>query len=145
MAHPRRDKENGALTPTAPLGWTSAVGRAAASVASRRDLTVQELADERHHLIGLVLKREMTRVDQMKLEVAKITLVGVSAVGREDLVVLAPNYERRGLMLAEICLHLQIKWHIGSIVVEQVHLDIAVARAIEKHLIIDPIFGRNPS
>src|SRR5215813_8060471 len=118
----------GALTPTAPLGWTYAVGRAAASVASRRDLTVQEIADERHHLIGLVLKREMTRVDQMKLEVANVTLVRVSAVGREDLVVLAPNYERRGLMLAEICLHLRIKRHIGSIVVEQVHLDIAVAR-----------------
>src|SRR6516164_8980866 len=127
------------------LAMTLAPGRAAASVASRRDLTVEEIADERHHLIGLVLEREMTRVDQMKLEVAKITLVGVSAVGRKDLVVLAPNDKRRGLMLAEICLHLRIKRHIGSIVVEQVHLDIAIARAIEKHLIIDPIFGRDSS
>src|SRR5215475_6208689 len=120
-------------------------GRAAVRVASRRDLTVQEIADERDHLVGLVLKREMTRVDQMKLEVAKVTLVGVSTVGRKYLVVLAPNDERRRLMLAEICLHLRIERHIGSIVVEQVHLDIAVARAIEKHLIIDPIFGRDPS
>src|SRR5262245_15501886 len=87
-----------------------------------RDLTVKEIADEWHHFVGFVLERKMPRVDQVKLDLGQVALVRVSAVGREDLVVLAPDDERRRLMLAEICLHLRIKLHIGAIVVEQVHL-----------------------
>jgi len=94
--------------------------RAALNVASRRDLTVKKIADEWHHFVGFVLERKMPRVDQVKLDLGQVALVRVSAVGREDFVVLAPDDERRRLMLAEICLHLRIKRHIGAIVVEQV-------------------------
>src|SRR5262249_35587463 len=100
-----------------------------------RDLTVKEIADEWHHFVGFVLERKMPCVDQVKLDLGQVALVRVSAVGREDFVVLAPDDERRRLMLAEICLHLRIKRQIGAIVVEQVHLDFGVARPIEQRLI----------
>src|SRR5215472_16993381 len=87
-------------------------------VASCRDLAGEEIADERHHFVGFVLERKMPCVDQVKLDLGQVALVRVSAGGREDLVVFAPDDERRRLMLAEICLHLRIKRQIGAIVVE---------------------------
>src|SRR5262249_29986767 len=78
----------------------------------------------------------MPRVDQVKLDLGQVALVRVSAVGREDFVVLAPDDERRRLMLAEICLYLRIKRQIGAIVVEQVHLDFGVTWPIGRRLIM---------
>src|SRR5262245_27582847 len=54
--------------------------------ASRRDLTVKEIADERHHFVRFVLKRKMPCVDQMKLDLGQVALVRVSAGGRKDLI-----------------------------------------------------------
>src|SRR6516162_2490260 len=87
-------------------------------VTSRRDLTAKEIADERHHFVRFVLECKMPCVDQVKLDLGQVALVRVSAVGREDLVILAPDDERRRLMLAEICLQDRIKRQIGAIVVE---------------------------
>jgi len=46
----------------------------------------------------------MPRVDQVKLDLGQVALVGVSAVGRKDLVVLAPDDERRRLVLKRLAL-----------------------------------------
>jgi hypothetical protein len=56
---------------------------------------------------ALSSSRKMPCVDQVKLDVGQIALVRVSAVSREDLVVLAPDDQRRWLVLAEIGLHLR--------------------------------------
>src|SRR5215831_6220444 len=86
--------------------------------ASRRDLAVKEIADKRDHFVCFVFERKMPGVDQVKLDLGQVALVGVSAVGREDLVVLAPDDQRRRLVLPEIGLHLRIKRQIAAIVVE---------------------------
>jgi len=65
--------------------------------------------DQWHHLIALILQREMAGVDQVKLDIGKVALVGIGAVGRDNLVVFAPDDQRRRLVFAEIGLHGRIK------------------------------------
>jgi hypothetical protein len=45
-------------------------------------------ADEWDDLVGLVLQDKVTGVDQVKFDLRKVALVGIRAVGWEDLVVL---------------------------------------------------------
>ena len=107
------------------------------------NLSVEEVVDQRDHLIGLVLQREMAGVEEMKLQVGQIALVRMRAIGGENLVVLAPDDQRRRLMLAEISLDGGIERQVGPVVVEEVELDLVVARAIEQRLVVDPIVGRD--
>src|SRR5512147_1294036 len=64
-------------------------------------------------------------------------------VSGEDLVVLAPDDQRRRPMLAEKSLNGGIKRQVGPIVVEDVELNVGVARPIEQRLIMNPIVGRD--
>jgi hypothetical protein len=56
-------------------------------------------------------------VDEVKFDVGQVALVGVSSVGREDFVVLAPDDQSRRLVLTEIGLDRRIErdkgWMIG--------------------------------
>ena len=66
---------------------------------------------------------------QVKLDLRQVALVGMRAVGGKDHVVLAPDDQRRRLMLAEVCLDLRIQRQVGPVVVEEVHLDVGCCRA----------------
>src|SRR5229473_464420 len=74
-----------------------------------RDLALEEVADQWHHFVSLVLQREMAGVDEVKLDLRQIALVGMRAVGWEYLVVLSPDDQRRGLVFAEVSLDLRIE------------------------------------
>src|SRR5262249_5520435 len=78
------------------------------SAASRRDLAVQEVADQRDDFVGPVFEREVPGVDQVKLDLGQVTFIGVRPVGRENLVVLAPDDKGWRLIVAEVRLHQRI-------------------------------------
>jgi hypothetical protein len=63
--------------------------------------------------------------------------------GREDLVVPAPDDQRRRPALAEPGLDGRVERQVGAVVVEQVHLDLGVARPVEQRLVVDPVVGRD--
>jgi len=86
----------------------------------------------------MCFQSEVPSVDQMQLRIWQVTLVGLRAIDDEDLVVLAPNDERRRLMGAEIRLPLRIERNIGAVVVEEIELDFLVAGPIEACLVHRP-------
>jgi hypothetical protein len=49
----------------------------------------------------------------------------------KDLVVLAPDNQRRRLAFAEVRLDPWVEWKIGSVVVEEIRLDVSIAWPIE--------------
>jgi hypothetical protein len=53
--------------------------------------SIEEIADQRDHFIGLVFESEMPGIDEMKLHVGQVMLVRMRPVGREDLVVPCPR------------------------------------------------------
>ena len=63
----------------------------ATGVSARRDLAIEEVADQRRHFIQLVFQGEMAGVENMHLRVGQVTLVGMRAGFGEDLVILAGN------------------------------------------------------
>src|SRR5262249_5269653 len=105
------------------------------------DLAAEEIPDQRNHLIGLVLKRKMAGVDEMKLGVRKIALIRKGTIGRENLIVFAPDDERRRPMVPEIRLHLRVKRNVAAVIVEEVQLNFDIAWPVEKNLIVYPIVG----
>lgn len=61
----------------------------------------------------------MARFEKVEFQVLQVTLVGERSRGRKDWVVLAPNDQRRRLVLAEEFLPLRIQRRVASIAVEQ--------------------------
>src|SRR5947209_7211266 len=74
----------------------------------------KEGADQGQHFIRPILQREMPRVDEVELKFAKVALVRVCAVSRENLVVLAPDNKGRRLVFSEIGLNGRIQWQVGA-------------------------------
>src|SRR3984957_18090006 len=81
----------------------------------------------------------MSRVEEMQLGVRQVAQIGRRAVGRKNLVVLAPDDQRRRLPFAEERLKRRIKRDVGAIVEEEVELDVLVSGAIKQPLIVAPI------
>ena len=95
------------------------------------------------HLVGLIFQNKVAAVEQMEFEVREVAIIGVSAVGREDEVVLTPDDQCRRLMLAQVLLHFRIERQIGSVVVEDIELNIIVAGPIKKRLVMGPVIRRD--
>src|SRR6476659_3340987 len=81
----------------------------------------------------------------MKLNLRKITLIGIRTSGGKYLVVSPPDDKRRRLVFAEVSLDLWIQWQVGPVIVEHIHLDIAIARPIKKCLVLHPVVWRDPA
>ena len=89
-------------------------------------------------MVSSLSSRAKWPVSEVKLHVGKVALVGICAIGGEDLVVLAPHDQRGRLVLAEICLNRRIQWQIGE-KLEDVHLNIGVARPVEQRRVMHPV------
>ena len=59
----------------------------------------------------------------MHLGVGEILEVEFAAIAREENVVVAPEYDRPGLLLAQERLPLRVEVHVGAIIVEKVELN----------------------
>ena len=81
-------------------------------------LACQEFANAAGNEVAILFQREVTRVEQMELEVVQVTLVGFSPFRREDVVTLSPDDQRRRLMLPEISLPTGIERRVGAVIVE---------------------------
>src|SRR3954465_14013838 len=68
------------------------------------ELALEEIADQGHHLVRFVLQREVPGVEKVEFDFRQVALVGMRPVGREDLVVPAPDDQRRRLMFAKVSL-----------------------------------------
>jgi hypothetical protein len=101
---------------------------------SGNELAVEEIPDHGDHHVGLVFQREMPGVEEMQLGVRQVSKIGRRAVGRKNLVVLAPDDQRRRLALAKECLKLRIERDVRSIIEEEVELDVLVSGTIEQRL-----------
>lgn len=73
-----------------------------------RQPRVQEAAHEPRDSVAFLFEREMAGVEQMQLDVFEIARVGARPLGRKDLIVLAPDNQRRRLMPPEVLLPLSI-------------------------------------
>src|SRR5271166_3257962 len=105
------------------------------------EILQQELFDSAANLFAMGLEREMAGVQHMYFEILQIALIGRSAFRWEDEIVLAPDDQRRRLILAEKGLKLGIQRNVGSVGMHQIHLDIEIPRAIQAHLIHHPRRG----
>ena len=68
----------------------------------------EKLSDERDHFIGLFFERKVAGVEQMELRLRQVTQIWRGTIGRENLVILAPENERWWLTLAEEGLELRV-------------------------------------
>ena len=105
------------------------------------DVLAEEVPHQLGDLVAVLLEGEVPGVEQVKLQVLQVALVGLGAGGREDLVVLSPDDQRRRLVLAEVCLPLRIERRIAAVAVEQGELDLVVARPVEQRLVDVPGVG----
>ena len=80
----------------------------------------------------------MARVEQMQLGLGQVAQIGARTVGGEDLVVLAPDDQRRRLLFAEELVEARIEVDVGSVVIEQIELNLHVAGSIQQRLIVQP-------
>jgi hypothetical protein len=102
-------------------------------------MSTEEVAHQRHDLVSPVLEREMPAVEEVQLRVGQVAQERPCARGGKDRVVRAPDDQRRRLVLAEEGLEARVKRDVGAIVVEEVELDLDVARPVEQRLVVDPV------
>ena len=81
----------------------------------------------------------MAGVEKVKLHVGQVAFVRKCAIGRKNLVVFPPYDQRGRQVVAKLGLHCRIKRQVGAIGVEEIHLNLAIARTVEQSLVVDPI------
>src|SRR5262245_6031763 len=103
------------------------------------DLALGALTEEVPHqvgyLIALLLEREVSGVEQVKLQIRQIVLICLSAGSGEDLIVLSPDDERRRLVRAKVCLPRRVQRRVAAVAVEESELDLGVPRPVEQWLV----------
>ena len=85
--------------------------------------------------LTVFLKREVAAVEKVQFGLAKIALIRLRAFDGEEGVVLAPDDQDPGLMIAEIGVPLVIERDVRRVVVEKIKLDPVVAGTIEEMLV----------
>ncbi len=80
----------------------------------------------------------MTGVENVNFSVRNVPAIGFWFRKVERKVILAPDHQQARLLLAQPCLPLRVGLHIGSIVVEQVALNVGLAGLAEKGKFIAP-------
>src|SRR5918996_296891 len=133
---------------TRPSGAGSAAG---GSRAARHgsgpvavDLLVVEPLDVPGDLVERVLDREVAAVEHVQLSLGKVAQVRLPAFGGEEDVVLSPQDQRLRPALAQERLPLRIELDVRSVVVEEIELHLAGARALEEVEVHIPVVGADP-
>src|SRR6266702_4219281 len=97
-----------------------------------------ERAYERGHLIRLLVERKMAGVDQVDFSVGNLAFVSLRFRSLKRLIVSSPHHERRRLRLPEPGLPCGITCDVGPVVEEEVDLDVAFARFVDKRELVRP-------
>src|SRR6476646_2878334 len=104
-------------------------------------LDLHELTYQCGHLVGCGIEREMARIENVDFCLGYIFSVAFWFTGIERKIVLAPDHQQTRLLLAHPRLPFRISFHICSVVIEQVALNIGLAGLIEKVEFISPEIG----
>jgi len=80
----------------------------------------------------------MTGVENVNLSARHVPAIGLRLRELEREVILAPDHQQARLLLAHPCLPFGVGLHIGSIVVEEVALNVCLAGLVEKGKFIGP-------
>lgn len=80
-------------------------------------------------------QRKVARVEQVDLQILDVLLKRLGAGLREDRIVLAPHGQHGRLSPAEVRVELRVQRKIALVVLEQVQLDVLVARSIHQQLV----------
>ena len=70
---------------------------------------LRESSHQAGDLVTVFFQREVAGIEQVELNILQVPLVGMRSLGRENLVVLAPDDQRRWLMFAEVSLPRRVK------------------------------------
>ena len=81
-------------------------------------LLAKEASNERGDLGSIFFESKMARVEEVELQVFEVTLVRMRPSSRKDRVILAPDDQRRWLVLAEVLLPLRIQRRIAAVAME---------------------------
>src|SRR4051794_9817095 len=95
--------------------------------------------DQRRHNVQLVFQREMTGVEKVKFGIRQVSKIWPCAISRENLVVLAPHDQCWRLMFTEKGMEFRIERDVSTVIVEQIQLDVFIARTIQQHLVMEPV------
>src|SRR5215468_3297462 len=83
---------------------------------------VVEAMHIRRDLVETIFYSEMTRLEPMHFRIRKVFEVRLTALTGEEYVVLSPENQRLGLLLAKKILPLGIEFNIRAVIVKKVHL-----------------------
>ena len=89
-------------------------------------LPVIEGPDESGDLHAVILQREMTRVEQVQLDIPYIPLEGTGTILSEDGVVSSPQDQSWWLAQAQIFMPAWILFHVFPVVVKQIELNTVI-------------------
>src|SRR5436190_21803780 len=87
---------------------------------------------------AVVSSAKMTCIQHMDLGIRHVAAIGLRFRKLERQVVFAPQDEKPGLRLTHPSLPLGISFNIGTVVVEEVALNVGLARLAEKSKFIGP-------
>src|SRR5215469_10829463 len=80
--------------------------------------SIEKLIHQRSNPIHFFFQREMARIEKVELCAGNISFQEFSTLHREDSIVSAPSYQRRGLMFTEVLLPIVENIQISLRVVE---------------------------
>ena len=95
-------------------------------------------ANQVSDFVAVRLEREVSRVEEVESPPSAGHGGTAWPLPQEDGVILAPDDQGGRLIVAEILLEARIQRHVGAVIVEQVELDLVVARAVEPGLVESP-------
>jgi hypothetical protein len=107
------------------------------------EVRFKEMKDFLADFSGVRFQGEMACIVEHHLGLGIVALVSLGARGEEERIVLAPDCQRRWLVLAEEFLELGIERDVGFIVADEIELDLRALRAVQQGLVEENRFGRN--
>ena len=107
--------------------------------ASLLHVSLQEFHHQFRDRFPIFLKGEVTRIQDVEIQILQIAFVRMSASFGKDGIVLAPDDEGRGLVRPQVLLPLRIERRITSVGIEHGQLNFLIAFAVEQRLIHIPI------
>src|SRR5882762_892186 len=105
---------------------------------ARSSLPPHELTHKRRNLICFGIKREVSSVDNVNLSVRYVPAIGFRLRNVERRVILTPNHQQPRLPFAHPCLPFGVGVDVRAVVVEEVTLNIYLARLAKKGKFIGP-------
>src|SRR5215470_15690455 len=93
---------------------------------------LHETIDKLRNLIRCRIEREMPRVEDVDFGVRNVATIGLRFRKVERRIVFSPDDEKPGLVLAHPRLPFRVVVHVGSIVVEQVSLNVRLPRLTQE-------------